>query len=181
MASIHRSTESWLPAAGTRAAAAALPAAVIRFAAAALLAVVIGIMLAVLPGQLLKKELVIRNAETGEIYASAAVRAGDTVEFGWTHSFEHIPWNEYYEILKDGSFVLHTISVAGFGAGIPAEMDVTYRYEDGLIYMDGIESHFPQFNWINSQTALREIRVNGEMLITGTDMPHHEKMVLFVK
>ena len=60
-------------------------------------------------------------------------------------------------------------------------MDVSYRYEDGLIYMDGIESCFQQFNWINSQTALREIRLNGELLIRGEDMPHHEKMVLVVK
>ena len=149
--------------------------------AAALLAVLIGITAAALSGRLLSKKLTIQNAETGEMYVSEEVRAGDILEFGWTHSFEHIPWNEYYEILEDGSFVLHTISVAGFGAGIPAEMDVAYRYENGLIYMDGIESCFQQFNWINSQTALREIRLNGELLIRGEDMPHHEKMVLVVK
>ena len=149
--------------------------------AAALLAVLVGITAAALSGRLLSKKLTIQNAETGEMYVSEEVRAGDILEFGWTHSFERIPWNEYYEILQDGSFVLHTISVAGFGAGIPAEMDVSYRYEDGLIYMDGIESHFPQFNWINSHTALREIRLNGELLIRGEDMPHHEKMVLVVK
>ena len=67
-------------------------------------------------------------------------------------------WYEYYEIQKDGSFILHTIAVAGFGAGIPAEMDCKYRYEDGLVYMDEIESVFPQFNWINSQTALKNIK-----------------------
>lgn len=149
--------------------------------AATLLAVLVGITAAALSGRLLSKKLTIQNAETGEMYVSEKVRTGDRLEFGWTHSFEHIPWNEYYEILEDGSFVLHTISVAGFGAGIPAEMDVSYRYEDGLIYMDGIESHFPQFNWINSRTALREIRLNGELLIRGEDMPHHEKMVLVVK
>ena len=125
--------------------------------------------------------LVIENLETGEVYADVLVEAGDEVSFGWTHSFEHIPWNEYYEVEPDGSFLLHTISVAGFGAGIPAEMDCTYRYEDGLIYMDDIESHFEQFNWINSQTALREIAVNGEHLLAGADMPHHEKMILSIK
>ena len=125
--------------------------------AAALLAVLVGITSAALSGRLLSKKLTIQNAETGEMYVSEKVRTGDRLEFGWTHSFEHIPWNEYYEILEDGSFVLHTISVAGFGAGIP------------------------QFNWINSRTALREIRLNGELLIRGEDMPHHEKMVLVVK
>lgn len=132
-------------------------------------------------GSQTKERLVVENRETGEVYADVPIEAGDEVSFGWTHSFEHIPWNEYYEVEPDGSFLLHTISVAGFGAGIPAEMDCTYRYEDGLIYMDDIESRFEQFNWINSQTALREIAVNGKHLLAGEDMPHHEKMILSIK
>lgn len=47
--------------------------------------------------------------------------------------------------------------------------------------MDEIESVFPQFNWINSQTALKNIKVNGELLIQGPDMPHHVKMVLRIR
>ena len=70
------------------------------------------------------------DQETEEVYAEAVIHTGDTVEFDWIHSFEHIPWNEYYSVQPDGSFLLDTISVAGFGAGIPAEMDVDYRYED---------------------------------------------------
>ena len=80
--------------------------------AAALLAVLVGITAAALSGRLLSRKLTIQNAETGEMYVSEEVRAGDRLEFGWTHSFERIPWNEYYEILQDGSFVLHTISMA---------------------------------------------------------------------
>ena len=125
-----------------------------------------------------QRNLVIENLESGEVYVKVRVKPGDEVSFGWEHSFEHIPWNEYYEIKEDGASLLHTISVAGFGAGIPAEMDCTYRYEDGLIYMDGIESEFPQFNWFNSQTQLKFINLNGNLLITGADMPQHEKIVL---
>lgn len=125
--------------------------------------------------------LVIENAETGQAYVKIRVQPEDELSFGWEHSFEHIPWNEYYEIKEDGTFLLHTISVAGFGAGIPAEMDCTYRYEDGLIYMEGIESQFPQFNWFNSQTQLKFISLNGDPLITGADMPQHGKIVLRIK
>ena len=132
-------------------------------------------------GQPQQKNLVVEDQETRKIYAKAAVKPGDEVAFEWEHSFEHIPWHEYYEVEPDGSFLLHTISVAGFGAGIPAEMDCTYRYADGLIYMEGIESRFPQFNWIHSQTALKEITVNGELLLRGSDLPHHKKMMLSVK
>ncbi len=128
-----------------------------------------------------KMVLTVEEQETGKVYATLPVKAGDELSFQWEHSFEHIPWYEYYEIKKDGSFLLHTIAVAGFGAGIPAEMDCTYRYEDGLIYMDDIGSEFPQFNWINSQTALKNIKVNGALLLNGADMPHHVKMTLYIK
>lgn len=105
---------------------------------------------------------------------------GDRLTFNWIHSFEHIPWNEYYEIREDGQFILHTISVGGFGAGIPAEMDCKIRYEDGLIYMEEIESVFPEFKFIHSQTALQSILLNGEVLIQGGDMPQHEKISLLI-
>lgn len=141
----------------------------------------LGIAAAALSERLLQKRLSVRNVESGEIYCSVPVQTGDQLVFRWTHSFEHIPWDEYYLIQKDGSFLLKTISVAGFGAGIPAEMDVHYRYENGLIYMDGIDSVFPRFHWIHSNTALREIDLNGNCLLKGEDMPHHKKMELFVE
>lgn len=127
-----------------------------------------------------QKFLIVYDLETEECYRRVEVTAGDEVEFNWIHSFEHIPWNEYYVIEEDGGFLLQTISVAGFGAGIPAEMDVSYRYEDGLVYMDGINSRFEQFNFINSNTALQNISVRGEHLISGADMPHHRKIVIKV-
>ena len=79
-----------------------------------------------------------------------------------------------------GSFLLDTISVAGFGAGIPAEMDVDYRYEDGLIYMDHIGSTFERFNFFNSNTALDVIQINDHDFIRGEDMPHHAKVTVYV-
>ena len=47
--------------------------------------------------------------------------------------------------------------------------------------MEDIESEFPDFHWINSQTALKNIKVNGELLLQGTDLPHHKKMTLYVR
>ena len=120
------------------------------------------------------------DQETEEVYAEAVIHTGDTVEFDWIHSFEHIPWNEYYSVQPDGSFLLDTISVAGFGAGIPAEMDVDYRYEDGLIYMDHIGSTFERFNFFTSNTALDVIQINDHDFIRGEDMPHHAKVTVYV-
>ena len=126
-------------------------------------------------GRVLRAE----DQETGRIYAETPVEIGDTVEFDWIHSFEHIPWKEYYTIKEDGTFYLETISVAGFGAGIPAEMDVDYRYEDGLIYMDHIGSEFDRFNFFNSDTALEAIQINDVDFVKGSDMPYHAKITVY--
>lgn len=128
-------------------------------------------------------KLVLSSQKSGEIYYQITVKPGDELSFGWEHSFEHVEWDEYYEILEDGSFDLHTIAVAGFGAGIPAEMDCTYRYQDGLIYMENIQgSRFSEFNWIHSTTQLKWIAVNGEKFVTGPDLPQRDRINLkFVK
>ncbi len=120
-----------------------------------------------------------QDQETGQIYAEAEVKTGDRLTFEWVHSFEKIPWNEYYTVLQDGTFYLDTISVAGFGAGIPAEMDVEYRYEDGMICMDGIGSKFDRFRFFNSETALRAILLNDSDFVKGSEMPHHAKITVY--
>ena len=76
----------------------------------------------------------ISNQVTKEQYCLETLRTGDVLSFEWEHSFEHVLWKEFYRVTDDHSFKLFTIAVQGFGAGIPAEMDCTYRYEDGLIY-----------------------------------------------
>ena len=112
--------------------------------------------------------------KTGELILTRTVRPGDEVTVTLTHSFEHVPWNEYYLIQEDGSFLLKRIEVGGFGAGIPAEMDVpTYVGEDGLVHMDEINSVFSQFNWITSQTNMKDLLLNGEPVLEFSSLPHH--------
>lgn len=112
--------------------------------------------------------------KTGEVILEQPVRPGDEVAVELTHSLEHVPWNEYYVIQKDGSFLLQRIEVGGYGAGIPAEMDVpTYVGEDGLVHMDDINSVFPCFNWITSQTNMKDLLLNGQPIITFDQIPHH--------
>lgn len=127
-------------------------------------------------------DLIISSQKSGEVYVRIKVSPGDELSFGWEHSFEHVEWDEYYEVMEDGSFDLHTIAVAGFGAGIPAEMDCTYRYEDGLIYMENIQgSRFSEFNWIHSTTQLKWIAVNGQIFVTGPDLPQRDRINLKIE
>lgn len=125
--------------------------------------------------------LTITGQVDGEEYLAVPVSPGDELPFGWEHSFEHVTWNEYYTILSDGTLKLTSIAVGGFGAGIPAEMDCTYRYEDGLIYMEDIEdSEFPEIRWIHSQTQVIFIAINGEIIAEGEDLPQRARLLLKV-
>lgn len=127
-----------------------------------------------------KKYLIISNQETKEIYMDIRVEKGDIVQYSWIHSFEHIPWTEDFIIQGNNSLMLNKITVAGYGAGIP-ENKGKVTIENGIIIMREMNQSFKEINWINSNTALSFISINGNKLIKGKDLPHHEPLNLIVK
>ncbi|HKL59022.1 MAG TPA: DUF1850 domain-containing protein [Sphaerochaeta sp.] len=121
--------------------------------------------------------LTLSHQETGEIFLRVEAEAQESLTFTWIHSFEHIPWIEEYTVEDDNTFILHTIRVAGFGAGIP-ENKGTVSLEDGMVVYRDINEKFDHFSWINSQSALVSIALNDTILIRGTELPHHQKLEL---
>ena len=114
------------------------------------------------------------DRENERVLLEVPVQPGDVLRLEIEHSFEHIPWFEYYTVTEDGAFLLDTIAVGGYGAGIPAEMDVpTYVGEDGLVHMDEINSVFPSFHWITSQVNMKELLLNGQPILEFSQIPHH--------
>lgn len=99
------------------------------------------------------------------------IKAGDKLSLEIEHSFEHIPWYEYYTVTEDFQFNLDAIAVAGYGAGIPAEMDVPVRIEDGLVWMEEINSVFPKFSWITSDKYMKGFTLNGEEIFDFRSLP----------
>lgn len=124
--------------------------------------------------------LVLSDQETGQVLFSQPVQEGDELSFHWIHSFEHIPWVEEYSIEADETFLLHTISVAGFGAGIPENKGVV-TVEDGMVVMRSIQQQFDTIRWIHSQTALVSITLGQTTFITGEDVEHHLPVELSIK
>ncbi|OPL07612.1 MAG: hypothetical protein AVO33_04340 [delta proteobacterium ML8_F1] len=124
--------------------------------------------------------MTISHQETGDIYWSQRVHARDVLEYEWIHSFELIPYTEEFVIEEEGSLRLMTITVAGFGAGIPENKgDMTIR--DGLVVMENINEIFEAIKWIHTTTNLTRINLNGEEILKGTDLPHHEAFYLEVE
>ena len=102
---------------------------------------------------------------------STDIKTGDKLRLEIEHSFEHIPWFEYYTVTEEGGFNLDSIAVAGYGAGIPAEMDVPTRVEDGLVWMEEINSYFPVFSWITSATYMKGLCLNGTEVFDFRSLP----------
>ena len=99
------------------------------------------------------------------------IKAGDKLRLEIEHSFEHIPWYEYYTVRENDQFNLDAIAVAGYGAGIPAEMDVPTHVEGGLVWMEDINSVFPVFTWITSATYMKGLQLNGEEVFDFRSLP----------
>lgn len=122
----------------------------------------------------------ISNWETGEIYVETPAKAGDRLFFGWVHSLEKIPWNEYYYITAQNTLMLDSINFPAFGAGIP-ENKGRCRIEDGLIYMEDIAEEFSEFVFINSHFAVRDIRLNDVLIASGAQLPEHARLRLIIE
>jgi hypothetical protein len=132
-------------------------------------------------GLVSRRVLRISDWKTGEVYVEHPVSPGDELYFGWIHSLEKIPWNEYYHIDNDLNLIFDTISFPAFGAGIPQNKGSVCFIKDGLIYMSEINQKFKEFVWMNSPTATQEIRVAGEFVTRGSELPHNRRLVLTVK
>ena len=106
-----------------------------------------------------------------EVVFETDIRSGDRLRLEIEHSFEHIPWFEFYTVTDDLEFNLDAIAVAGYGAGIPAEMDVPTRVEGGLVWMEDINSLFPRFSWITSAKYMKGLTLNGEEVFDFRSLP----------
>ncbi|MCI8660641.1 MAG: DUF1850 domain-containing protein [Lachnospiraceae bacterium] len=111
------------------------------------------------------------DRDRDQVVLSVPIKAGDKLSLEIEHSFEHIPWYEYYTVTEDFQFNLDAIAVAGYGAGIPAEMDVPTHIEDGLVWMEEINSVFPRFSWITSDKYMKGFTLNGEKIFDFRSLP----------
>jgi len=116
------------------------------------------------------------DRERKEVLLFTPIEIGDELRLEIEHSAEFIPWFEYYTVLPDYSFNLDKIAVAGYGAGVPAEMDVSYRIEGGLVWMEGINSIFPEFKWMTSDTYMKGLTLNGEKIFDFRTLPDKSRV-----
>ena len=83
--------------------------------------------------------LILENPQTGEIYQRYESHIGDAFSIGFLHSVNKSPVTDFYEIRKDGIYVVKTVYY-GFGAGVQTELEEgqTLSYgDDGSMIITG--------------------------------------------
>ncbi|MDR3280357.1 MAG: DUF1850 domain-containing protein [Synergistaceae bacterium] len=123
----------------------------------------------------------IRDWKTGEILVEAPASVGGKLFFGWIHSLEHIPWNEYYHIDEDLNLILDAITFPAFGAGIPENKGKVCYVKDGLIHMEEIDQKFEELAWLNSHMATQDIMIDDKFITRGDKLPEHRRLRLVIE
>lgn len=117
------------------------------------------------------KYLKIYDRRNDAVFLIEKVKEGDMLCLEIEHSFEHIPWFEYYRVTDD-YFLLKKIAVAGYGAGIPAEMDVPTRIEDGFVWMEDIDSRFDELKWLTHNVYMKTLTLNNKVIFDFRSLPN---------
>lgn len=117
------------------------------------------------------KYLKIYDRRNDEVFLIEKVKEGDMLCLEIEHSFEHIPWFEYYRVTDD-YFLLKKIAVAGYGAGIPAEMDVPTKIEDGFVWMEDIDSRFDELKWLTHNVYMKSLTLNNQVIFDFRSLPN---------
>jgi hypothetical protein len=119
--------------------------------------------------------------KTGAVYAEVPAKVGSRLFFGWIHSLEKIPWNEYFHVDSRYDLILDAITFPAFGAGIPEDKGRVCYVKDGLIHMEEIGQVFKELHWLNSHTATRDIALDGALVARGADLPQHARLRLVIE
>ena len=123
----------------------------------------------------------ISDWRSGTVYVEAPTHVGSRLFFGWIHSLEKIPWNEYYHVDERLDLVLDKITFPAFGAGIPEDKGGITYVKDGLIHMEEIGQVFKELVWLNSHQSTRDIMLDDVLIARGETLPEHTRLRLVIE
>jgi Uncharacterized conserved protein len=135
---------------------AAGTAAMVIIAVAALL-----VFLLFRPG---KAVLILKDGESGKIYAKYEANQGMTFSVSFIHSVNKTRVKEAYEI-KDGAIYLESCLYSDFGAGVATEVEegqsLTYT-EDGEMFLSGFNRRIDGLSYIVGTVSDHILEIDGE-------------------
>lgn len=125
--------------------------------------------------------LILRNNNTGEVYAQYPLKEGENFEVGFIHSVNQRPLVDKYEIRNDEIYVVETIYYQ-FGAGVQTEIEpgqtLTYG-EDGSMIVSGIDTKIPYLSYAVGIWSDHTLIVNGGKEISLRELCGRGSLVHF--
>ncbi len=151
----------------------------------AIIAAVTGCVLITLAAAFLictrSRTLVLSNAKTGEVYARYRLKVGDTFGVSFIHSVNKSPLTDYYEIRRDGIYVVKTVYY-GFGAGVQTQLEgnekLTYG-DDGSMIVTGFDRKMDDLIYIVGTVSDHTLIINDTARISLRDLCGRNAMVRF--
>ncbi len=86
--------------------------------------------------------LILRDPDTGLVYGRYPLSDGDAFSVCFVHSVNRTPYYDLYE-LRGGRIYLTGLRYYSFGAGVPEELDPSWRLElpgDGSMLVTGMDT-----------------------------------------
>lgn len=148
---------------------------------AAVLILIIAVLAAAFVYQQQRGYLVLSSAKTGEIYARYPVRISDTFSVGFIHSVNKSPVTDFYEIRKDGIYVVKTVYY-GFGAGVQTQLEEgqTLEYgDDGSMIITGFEKKMDDLIYFVGTVSDHTLTLESGEEISLRDLCGRNAMVRF--
>ncbi|MBQ6321374.1 MAG: DUF1850 domain-containing protein [Lachnospiraceae bacterium] len=125
--------------------------------------------------------LTLEDPETNTVYARYRMRTGDTFSVGFIHSVNKSPVTDYYELRKDGIYVVKTVYY-GFGAGVQTYIEegqvLTYG-EDGSMIVTGFERKIDDLIYIVGTVSDHTLVLNEKESISLRDLCGRNAKVRF--
>lgn len=86
---------------------------------------------------------VIRILADDQVLSTVPVRAGEEMTLEYRHSVTRTPVREVFLLQDGGGFVLVRTEQSDFGAGLPTDQSGSFRQEDGVYIISGIDRVLP--------------------------------------
>lgn len=108
--------------------------------------------------------LTLTDADSGQVYGSYRLRAGEGFSVEFIHSVNRSPVRDCYEVRADLSIYVTQTIYYGFGAGVQTQLEPgqTLTYEDGAMVVSGIDTRIPSLRYIVGTVSDHVLRVDGQ-------------------
>ena len=112
-------------------------------------------------------QLVLRDDDTGSVYAAFSLEPGEEFSITFIHSVNKTPVTDCYDADKDGNIYLRKTVYYDFGAGVPFDLNegevLTYD-EDGAMVISGIDRLIPSFVIFVGTVSDHTLQLGGEQV-----------------